>query len=168
MFDLTYVRYQMAGLLQKICIRNGHMNVKIKKLSPNATIPTKAHLSDAGWDLYSSEDLCIGPGERALVSTDISMSIPNGFVGLIWPRSGLSVKKGIDVLAGVIDSTYRGEVKVCLLNTGKSWDTDAFLIKAGDRIAQILFQEVPHFNLVEVQELDSTERAENGFGSSGA
>jgi dUTP pyrophosphatase len=154
-------------LIQKICIRNGHMNVKIKKLSPNATIPTKAHLSDAGWDLYSSEDICIGPGERALVSTNISMSIPNGFVGLIWPRSGLSVKKGIDVLAGVIDATYRGEVKVCLLNTGKSWEDDVFIINAGDRIAQILFQEVPHFNLVEVQDLDSTDRAENGFGSSG-
>lgn len=144
------------------------MQIKAKKLSSTAIIPTKAHLTDAGWDLYSDEDCCIGPNERKLVATNIAMQIPPGFVGLIWPRSGLSYKKGIDVLGGVIDSSFRGSVGVILYNTGKNWGGDELVIKAGDRIAQILFQEVPHFNVVEISELDESDRESNGFGSSGA
>ena len=94
----------------------------------------------------------------------MTLAIPNSFVGLIWPRSGMAVKQGVDVLAGVIDSGYRGEVKVCLLNTGNMPVT----IDVGDRIAQILFQEVPKFKLVETTDLNETERNSGGFGSSGS
>jgi dUTP pyrophosphatase len=143
------------------------MQIKVKKLSTTATIPTKAHMTDAGWDLYSDEDCCIGPNERKLIPTNIALEIPPGYVGLIWPRSGLSYKKGIDVLGGVIDSSYRDSVGVILYNTGKLWGADELVIKAGDRIAQILFQEVPHFNMVEVSELDDSDRGLSGWGSSG-
>jgi len=131
---------------------------------PNAILPTQAHTSDAGWDLYSCEPKTILPSERATINTGISLAIPNSFVGLIWPRSGMAVKQGIDVLAGVIDSGYRGEVKVCLLNTGEEFVT----IEAGDRIAQILFQEVPKFKLIETTDLNETDRNSGGFGSSGS
>ncbi len=131
---------------------------------PNAILPTQAHASDAGWDLYSCEPKTILPSERQTINTGISLAMPNSFVGLIWPRSGMAVKKGIDVLAGVIDSGYRGEVKVCLLNTGNIPVT----IDTGDRIAQILFQEVPKFKLIETKELNETDRNSGGFGSSGS
>ena len=132
---------------------------------------TKAHLSDAGWDLYASEACVIPPKERRVIKTGISLAIPEGYVGLIWPRSGLAVKKGVDVLAGVVDAGYRGEVMVCLLNTQYFCDIsgqeDHIDINVGDRIAQILFQRVPHFKLIEVDDLKDTERSESGFGSSG-
>lgn len=138
--------------------------IKVKLLNDDAKIPTKAHESDAGWDLYAAEDVGIPNGMRKTIKTGISFAIPQGYVGLIWPRSGLSVKQGIDVLAGVVDAGYRGEIMVCLLNT----DTHKWVeIKKGDRIAQILFQEVPSFRIYQVAELDETERAEGGFGSSG-
>ena len=89
--------------------------------------------------------------------------MPDGLAGLIWPRSGLSVKKGLDVLAGVVDSGYRGEVMVCLYNTS---DEDVE-IKRGDRIAQIIFQEVPLVSLIQAEELETSQRGSNGFGSTG-
>jgi dUTP pyrophosphatase len=150
----------------EILTRNS-MQIKIKKLSQTAITPTKAHITDAGYDLYSDEDVCVGPGERRLIKTGISFEIPNRYVGLIWPRSGLANKKGIDILAGVIDSSFRGEICCILYNTGKQWGVDELVVSKGDRIAQILFQQVPHFNLVEVNELDQSDRGENGFGSSG-
>jgi len=138
--------------------------INVKLLNEDAKMPTKAHDSDAGWDLYAAEDIDIPNGFRVTVKTGVTMAIPDGYVGLIWPRSGLSVKFGVDVLAGVVDAGYRGEIMVCLLNTDQSsW----VQIKKGDRIAQILFQEVPKFKLNQVAELDATERAEGGFGSSG-
>ena len=98
-----------------------------------------------------------------LISTDISFAIPDSYVGLIWDRSGMAVKRGLHRFAGVIDSGYRGEVKVCLWNS-----TDKYsIIHTGERIAQIIFQEVPQFYLKEVASLDTTERGEGGFGSSG-
>ena len=138
--------------------------IKIKLLSDGAKVPTKAHKSDAGWDLYASgTSQPVYPHKRRLVSTDISMAIPDGYCGLIWPRSGLSVKKGIDVLAGVIDSGYRGEIKVCLLNT-----SDQMVhIHPGDRIAQLIIQKVEDIEFLEVDNLDDTDRGEGGFGSSG-
>jgi len=138
--------------------------ISLTRTQPNAVQPTQAHASDAGWDLYSCEPKTILPSERAIINTGISLAIPKSFVGLIWPRSGMAVKQGIDVLAGVIDSGYRGEVKVCLLNTGKMPVT----IETGDRIAQILFQEVPKFKLIETQDLNETDRNSGGFGSSGS
>lgn len=138
-------------------------SLKFTKLDEGATTPTKANLSDAGWDLYSLEDVEIPPVSRSLIKTGISLQIPKGFVGLIWPRSGLAVKSGIDVFAGVVDSGYRGDVGVCLYNSS----SEAVNVKKGDRIAQILFQPVPYFQLTEVSELSSSERGEDGFGSSG-
>jgi dUTP pyrophosphatase len=129
-----------------------------------ANLPTKSHKSDAGWDLYSVEGpMDLKPGDRHAFYTGVAFEIPDGHVGLIWPRSGMAVKKGIDVLAGVVDSGYRGEVKVCLLNTGHERCT----IRKGDRIAQILFQEVPNFNLEIVSEFSKSDRGEGGFGSTG-
>jgi len=137
--------------------------IRYKLLAPNAHAPTQSHDSDAGWDLYSIHSLVIPERCRETISTGISLEIPSSFVGLIWPRSGLSVKTGIDVLAGVIDSGYRGEIKVCLLNTSPL----PVEIEAGDRIAQILFQEVPKFKMTKSTELTDTERKDKGFGSSG-
>lgn len=138
--------------------------INVKLLNEDAKMPTKAHDSDAGWDLYAAEDMKIPNGMRKTIKTGVSIAIPDGYSGLIWPRSGLSVKFGVDVLAGVVDAGYRGEIMVCLLNTDHSSWVE---IKKGDRIAQILFQEVPKFKLYQVAELDDTERAEGGFGSSG-
>ena len=137
--------------------------IGIKKLSEDAIVPTRANDTDAGWDLYVPHDFLLPHETSAIVPTDISMAIPTGYVGLIWDRSGVAVKKGIHRFAGVIDSGYRGEVKVCLWNSSE-WDVH---FRKGERIAQILFQAIPECDLIEVEELDTTERGEGGFGSSG-
>ena len=139
------------------------MEIKVKKISTSAITPTKANEFDAGWDLYASEDAIIDPSKAELISTDISFAIPDGYVGLIWDRSGMAAKRGLHRFAGVIDSGYRGEVKVCLWNSSDKY----CVINAGERIAQILFQEVPSFTMVEVNSLDDTDRGTGGFGSSG-
>lgn len=144
--------------------------VKIKKLSPSGITPTRANSGDAGWDLYAAENTWLIPGEQKLIKTDISFEIPQGYVGLIWPRSGLAVKNGVDVFAGVIDSGYRGEVKICLFNARPCVEPlgkNTLQINKGDRIAQILFQEVPEVSMVEVDDLDDGSRGCSGFGSSG-
>lgn len=141
-------------------------------LEDGARKPTKALDGDAGWDLYANEEVMIRTGERKVIKTGISLEIPDEYVGLIWPRSGLAAKSGIDVLAGVIDSSYRGEILVCLYNTNvklplfSEQDYDVH-IKQGDRIAQILFQKVPHFKLIEMSELSDTDRGSKAFGSTG-
>lgn len=137
--------------------------VQVQLLNENATVPTKAHDEDAGFDLYSSVDLNILPKSRAVINTSIAIAMPSNFAGLIWPRSGLSVKHGIDVLAGVVDSGYRGEILVCLYNTSN----DTVEIHTGDRIAQIIFQEVPRVSLSVNATLGSSQRGSNGFGSTG-
>ena len=143
--------------------RFAEKTIKVKKTEDKAIVPTRSNNDDAGWDLYSITTRNIAPSQRVTIRTGISLEIPEEHVGLIWPRSGLSVKNGIDVLAGVVDAGYRGEIKVCLLNTSNEW----LDIKEGDRIAQILFQEVPHFQLQEVDILQNSDRGEGGFGSSG-
>ena len=137
--------------------------VQVKLLNEEATKPTKAHRSDAGYDLYASEDAVIVGRQRTTIKTGISFEMSDGMAGLIWPRSGLSVKKGLDVLAGVVDSGYRGEVMVCLYNTS---DEDVE-INCGDRIAQIIFQEVPAISLLLREELETSQRGSSGFGSTG-
>ena len=137
--------------------------LEIQLLSDKATLPSKSNRFDAGFDLYASEHVLISPNERQLISTDVAMAIPNGHVGLIWPRSGLAVKQGIDVFAGVIDAEYRGEVKVCLYNSSN----DIVELLEGDRIAQLLIQKVDNFFIRKVRELDDTNRGSGGFGSSG-
>jgi dUTP pyrophosphatase len=137
--------------------------VKIQLLNSLAQVPTQANNNDAGWDLYSTVETIISSKQRKTVSTGISLEMPEHMAGLIWPRSGLSVKQGIDVLAGVVDCGYRGEIMVCLYNTSDENVT----IHIGDRIAQIIFQEVPRVQLEVHSTLGSSQRGENGFGSSG-
>ena len=137
--------------------------IDIKKLSDNGILPTRTNDSDAGWDLYASESLTIPPSSRTLVGTSISIAIPSGSAGLIWPRSGLAVKRGIDVFAGVIDAGYRGEIKVCLFNSSNE-DVE---ITEGDRIAQLLIQKINHVIFKESDILSETFRGKGGFGSSG-
>tara|TARA_B100002019_G_scaffold285319_1_gene294134 strand:+ start:1223 stop:1711 length:489 start_codon:yes stop_codon:yes gene_type:complete len=138
--------------------------LKVKKLDPEAIVPTRANKTDAGYDLYALADIQIPAINHKLIKTGISMSIPEGYVGLIWPRSGLAYKSGLDVFAGVIDSGYRGDIGVILYNSRM----DHYQVKKGDRIAQIVFQKVEGFDLVEVKDLDGTQRGEGGFGSSGS
>lgn len=137
--------------------------VKVQLLDSNAQCPTKSHINDAGFDLYSIVDTIIMPKQRKTVKTGISLQMPENMAGLIWPRSGLSVKNGIDVLAGVVDSGYRGEIMVCLYNTSDK----NVVINTGDRIAQMIFQEVPRVTMEVHDSLGSSQRGENRFGSTG-
>lgn len=132
-------------------------------LTRTAHMPHKAHRDDAGYDLYADEDAWVFAGKRKTIKTGIALDMDHNMAGLIWPRSGLSVKKGIDVLAGVVDAGYRGEIMVCLYNTSE----DDVEIKHGDRIAQMIFQEVPVVSLLLREELGSSQRGSNGFGSTG-
>ena len=138
-------------------------DIKVKRLNEDSIIPTKANHSDAGWDLYSIENLLIEPNSRALVKTGVSFAIPERYVGLIWPRSGMAVKHGVDVFAGVIDAGYRGEIGVCLFNSSE----EDFYIQKGERIAQVLFQKISQHELIEVLDLSHSDRGLKGFGSSG-
>ena len=139
------------------------MELKVKRLNKHARLPSKANEDDAGWDLYAAEDVIIEPSERTLIGTDIAMAIPVGYVGLIWDRSGMATKRGVHRFAGVIDSGYRGEVKVCLWNASN----EHCIINKGERMAQLLVQPAPALPLIEVQNLDTTKRGGGGFGSSG-
>lgn len=136
-------------------------SVKVKLIDILAHVPTKSHDNDAGFDLYSTIDVIIEPKQRKTVNTGIALEMPENLAGLIWPRSGLSVKQGIDVLAGVVDSGYRGEIMACLYNTS---DHDV-TIRVGDRIAQMIFQEVPYVVMEVHESLGSSQRGSNGFGS---
>ena len=136
--------------------------INFKKLYGGVYTPTKSNTTDAGYDLYSVNDVAIPKGYNALINTGIAIEIPKGYVGLIWDRSSLGVK-GIHRHAGVIACGYTGEVKVCLHNTSAV----TYDIKKGDRIAQLIIQEAPHYELNEVQELGETDRSVGGFGSTG-
>lgn len=125
--------------------------------------PSYAHSGDAGFDLRASADFLIPPGGRHLVPTGIRLAIPEGYAGLIWDRSGLAAKHGIHCLAGVVDSGYRGEVKVVLQNLG----SEPFKVERGLRIAQMLIQPVVRASLVRVESLNNSSRGEGGFGSTG-
>ena len=137
--------------------------INIKKLSETATVPTRANASDAGLDLYSNEFVNLLPNSSRLVDTGIAMAIPEGFAGLIWDRSGMAVKNNVHRFAGVIDSGYRGPIKVYLYN----FSDKVVEMERGHRIEQSLIQEGPDVVGQEVDDLDSTERGEGGFGSSG-
>jgi len=140
------------------------LEIKIKKLSDNAIVPTKGTAFAAGYDLYAAEDAVVVCGTRKLIKTNISIEITPGYYGRIAPRSGLAYKNGIDVLAGVIDSDYRGDIGIILYNTDKNLD---FSIKKGDRIAQIIFEACYSAYLNEVNNLEDTSRQSGGFGSTG-
>lgn len=140
------------------------LQINVKKLSENATIPTQGTSFAAGYDLYAAEDAVVICGTRKLIKTNISMEINPGYYGRIAPRSGLAYKNGIDILAGVIDSDYRGDIGVILYNTDKNID---FEVKKGDRIAQIIFEACYSVAFNEVKNLDNTSRQSGGFGSTG-
>ncbi len=139
------------------------MKIKIQKIDSSAIIPNYANENDAGLDLYSVEDLILKKGERSVVKTGIKMEIPDGSVGLVWDKSGLALNSGIKTMAGVIDSGYRGEIKIVLINLS---DKD-FEIKKGQKIAQMLIQKVERPKIELVEELNESKRGEDGFGSSG-
>ena len=140
--------------------------LRFTRLSENATLPTRANEGDAGLDLYAAEGARIGPGGRVSVGTGLAVAIPGGLAGLVMPRSGLALKHGISLVnsPGLIDSSYRGEVRVLLLNTD---GTAEFRISPGDRIAQLLLVPIATASPLEADTLDSTARGGGGFGSSG-
>lgn len=141
------------------------MELRCTRLDPRATLPTRAHDGDAGLDLYALEGATLGAGERAAVGTGIAVEIPEGYAGLVLPRSGLALRAGVTVLnaPGLIDSGYRGEIGVLLINHGAA----AVTLGRGERIAQLVIQPVARATLVEVRELDGSQRGTGGFGSTG-
>lgn len=142
------------------------MRVEIQLLDPDIGMPEYAKPGDAGLDLRSRVDLTLDPGMRALVPTGLAIAIPQGYVGLVHPRSGLAIKSGISMVntPGTIDSGYRGEIAVILINHDPNV---SFEIKRGDRIAQLVIQQVEVAELVAVEQLPVSERGGGGFGSSG-
>jgi dUTP pyrophosphatase len=142
------------------------MTLKVRRLDPRARVPTRAYPGDAGLDLYALEDGALEPGERASVRTGIAVEIAEGEAGLVLPRSGLAARHGIALVnaPGLIDSGYRGEIAVLLLNTDPS---ARFEMTAGDRVAQLVLVKVQTPEVVEVEELAVSERGAGGFGSSG-
>lgn len=142
------------------------IHLPVQQLDPDLPLPRYAHHDDAGADLLCAESLSLQPGERRLVPTGLAVAIPEGWVGLVHPRSGLAAKHGVTVgnAPGTIDPGYRGEVKVLLVNTDP---TEAVTFSRGDRIAQLLLQEVAQAEFSPVDELPETVRGAGGFGSSG-
>jgi dUTP pyrophosphatase len=142
------------------------ISIEFKLLHEFAQAPKYAHDGDAGADLVCIHDVTLAPGERLLVSTGVAIALPSGYVGLVHPRSGLANKHGIGIVntPGTIDSGYRGELKICLINLDP---TETVNLPAGSRIAQLVIQEVTTAEFVQVQELDETPRSDKGFGSTG-
>ena len=139
------------------------MVIKIKKLSGDAIIPKYANPEDAGMDFYAIESVVLSSGERKLISTGIAMSIPKGYVGLIWDKSGIATNHGLKTMAGVIDSGYRGEIKILIHNLS----SEKYTIEKGKKFAQMLIQPVEQKEIIHVKELEETKRGEAGFGSTG-
>lgn len=139
------------------------MPLLIKKLHPDAVIPKYALHGDAGMDLFSVHEYTIQPHERTLISTGIAMALPPKHVGLIWDKSGPPVKVGLHTMGGVLDETYRGEIKIVVINHGN----EAIRIEKGQKVAQLLIQPIAQPEIKEVAELDATVRGTGGFGSTG-
>jgi dUTP pyrophosphatase len=141
------------------------IELPIQRLRPDAVVPRRAYSGDAGLDLSSCERVELAPGERALVPTGLAVAIPDGYAGFVQPRSGLATKYGISIVntPGLVDSGYRGELLVNLVNTDKR---ESFVVELGMRIAQLVILPIPELELVEVDELPESERGVRGFGSS--
>jgi dUTP pyrophosphatase len=142
------------------------VRLRVQRLDPAAKLPTHAHEGDAGYDLYSIEAVDLAPGERAMVRTGIAVEVSNGHAALVLPRSGTAAKHGISVVngPGLVDSSYRGEVRVLLLNTDRS---EPFHIDPGDRIAQLILVRVETPPVEDAGSLNESARGEGGFGSTG-
>lgn len=156
----------VAGSSERGSTLAGVEDLRFIRLSEQATLPTRAHDSDAGLDLYAAEGARITPGGRVSVGTGLAVAIPEGLAGLVLPRSGLALKHGISLVnsPGLIDPGYRGEVRVLLHNTDQ---TSEFKLAAGDRVAQLVLVPVASASPLESDALDSTVRGPGGFGSSG-
>jgi dUTP pyrophosphatase len=143
------------------------IELAFQRLRDDAIVPGRAYPGDAGLDLAACDRVELGPGERAVAGTGLAVAIPDGYAGFVQPRSGLASRHGISVVnaPGLIDSGYRGEVRVVLLNTDR---TETFVVEPGMRIAQLVVLEVPQLELVEAEELPASERGVRGFGSSRA
>ena len=142
------------------------ITLRVRRLNPAAVLPARAHPGDAGYDLCALERVSLAPGQRALVRTGIAIELPDGHAGWVLPRSGLAARHGVALVnaPGLIDAGYRGEVKVLLLNTDQ---TDRFEAAPGERIAQLVVAAVAAPEVVEVDELSNSARAQGGFGSTG-
>ena len=143
------------------------LELPVRRLRPDAVLPARAYAGDAGLDLVACERCELAPGERASVGTGLAVAIPEGYAGFVQPRSGLALRHGIALVnsPGLIDSGYRGELRVILLNTDRE---ETFVVEPGMRIAQLVVLPVPEAELVELDELPESERGTAGFGSSGA
>ena len=141
------------------------IDLLIRRLRPDAVIPERAYGGDAGLDLAAVERTELAPGERAVVGTGLAVAIPDGYAGFVQPRSGLAARHGITIVntPGLVDSGYRGELRIILLNTDAR---ERFVVERGMRIAQLVVVPVPEFELLEVDELPASERGVRGFGSS--
>ena len=141
------------------------IELPVRRLRPDATLPARAYSGDAGFDLSACERVELGPGERAMVPTGLAVAIPEGYAGFVQPRSGLAARNGLTIVntPGLVDAGYRGELQVILLNTDRE---RPFVVEPGMRIAQLVVLEVPEVDLVEVDELPVSERGVRGFGSS--
>lgn len=139
------------------------MQIRIKKLDPSVPDLGYAKAGDAGLDLYAQERTVLVPGVQAAIATGVAIEIPEGYVGLVWDKSGLSMRHGLKTLGGVVDSGYRGEVMVGMINLS----TTPYTFEKGDKVAQLLIQKVEHARFEIVDELSETERGATGFGSSG-
>jgi len=140
-------------------------SVLVHRLDPGLPLPARAHPGDAGVDLYAAEAVVLGPGERATVGTGVAVAVPEGYAGLVAPRSGLAQRHGLGIVnaPGVVDAGYRGEIRVILVNHG----TEAVSLARGERIAQLLVVQVGVEEMLEVEELPPSERGLGGFGSTG-
>jgi dUTP pyrophosphatase len=142
------------------------MEIPIVRLDTGLPLPTYAHPGDAGADLHTAVDAVLAPGERRLVPTGVALALPEGYVGLVHPRSGLAARHGLSIVnaPGTIDAGYRGEVQVCLVNLDRA---EAIVLRRGDRIAQLVVQRVEHARFVEVDALPESARGAGGYGSTG-
>jgi len=140
------------------------MELKIKRIDKELPLPKYAYDNDCAFDLCASKEVLLKKGEKSIIPSGIAVSIPVGYFGNVRDRSGMAAKRGIHTMAGVIDSGYRGEIGVVLINLG----VDDFIIEKGMRIAQLIIQKVEQPTIVEVDELENSQRGEKGFGSSGS
>ncbi|EHY88067.1 dUTP diphosphatase [Saccharomonospora azurea] len=142
------------------------MQVLISRLDPDVAVPSYAHPGDAGADLVTTSDVHIAPGERVVVGTGVAIALPEGYAGFVHPRSGLAARAGLSIVnaPGTIDSGYRGEIRVCLVNLDPR---ETIVLRRGDRIAQLVVQRVERADFVEVERLDETVRGAGGYGSTG-
>ena len=141
------------------------IELPVRRLRPDATLPARAYTGDAGFDLAACERVELAPGERAIVPTGLAVAIPEGYAGFVQPRSGLATRNGLTIVntPGLVDSGYRGELQVILLNTDRE---RPFVVEPGMRIAQLVVLPAPEIELVELDELPASERGGRGFGSS--